>query len=183
VSRRGRPGPGSESGVPEVPDVPDGSGMPEPNVPARSRPSGGFIGYPVNRMLAVIDDAAAADAAAAELRAGGVPARDITMLRGEEGARRLDGTGSKHGAVARTRRVVAFTLMDQLPDLAWYERAVRDGAVTAMVGVRGEERKAEVLEVLRRHGAHFINYYGRFATQEIDRWRGPEPPISPLLKR
>jgi hypothetical protein len=152
-------------------------------VSSRRGSGGAFIGYPTDRMLGIIEDAAAAEAAAAELGALGIPARDVTLLRGEEGARRLDGTGAGHGAVARTRRVVAFTLMDQLPDLAWYERAVRDGAVTAMVRVRGEERKAEVLDVLRRRGAHFINYYGRFATQEIDRWQGPEPPVSPLLKR
>lgn len=42
--------------------------------------------------------------------------------------------------------------------------------------------KSRALEVLRGHRAHFINYYGRFATEEHDLWRGPEPAISDLLR-
>lgn len=142
-----------------------------------------FIGYPLDRMLAVFDDPADAARAAAALTATGVPARDITILRGDEGAARLDGTGASHGRLARTRRLVSFTLMDQLPDMAWYEQAVRGGAAVLMVRVRGDERKAATVNILRANGAHFINHYGRFATEEIDRWRGPEPDVPNLLRR
>ncbi len=150
---------------------------------ATSNRTARFIGYPTDRMLAVLGDPTDAAAAAAALTAAGVPTRDITLLRGTEGADRLDGTGAAHGVAGRTRRVVSFTVMDQLPDMAWYERAVRDGAAVLMVRARGAERKALVLETLRAHHGHFINYYGRFATEELDRWRGPEPDIAPLLKR
>ena len=34
-----------------------------------------------------------------------------------------------------------------------------------------------------RHGGHFTNYYGRFATEELDLWRGPEPEIPGYLRR
>jgi hypothetical protein len=40
-----------------------------------------------------------------------------------------------------------------------------------------------VVDILRRHGGHFINHYGRFATEEIERWAGPEPDIPDLLRR
>lgn len=73
--------------------------------------------------------------------------------------------------------------MDQLPDMAWYEGAVRRGAAVLMVRVRGDERKTAVVAVLRAGGAHFINRNGRFATEEIERWRGPEPGVPSLLKR
>lgn len=73
--------------------------------------------------------------------------------------------------------------MDQLPDMAWYEQAVRGGAAVLMVRVRGDDRKAPAVATLRAHGAHFINHYGRFATEEIERWRGPEPDVPSLLKR
>jgi hypothetical protein len=52
-----------------------------------------------------------------------------------------------------------------------------------MVRVRGDARKAAVLDALRRAGGHFINYYGRFATEELERWTGPEPAVHDLLKR
>ena len=141
-----------------------------------------FIGYPTDSLLAVLPTPEAAAAAAAALRAAGISDRDITILRGPEGADRLDGTGAVHGIAARLRRLVSFTVMDQLVDMAIYEQAVRDGQVAVMVRARGE-RKAAAIEVLRAHRGHFINYYGRFATEEVERWRGPEPSVPGLLRR
>jgi hypothetical protein len=145
--------------------------------------SGTFIGYPTDRLLAAFRDPTQAATAAAAIHALGVPTRDVSVLRGDEGARRLDGTGAAHGVIGRTRRAVSFTLMDQLPDLAWYEAAVREGGAVLMVRVRGDEAKAAVLRVVRDAGGHFANYYGRFATEELLRWQGPEPAVGDLLKR
>ena len=142
-----------------------------------------FIGYPAGSLLAVLPDPGSAATAAAALRAAGVADRDITILRGPEGADRLDGTGAVNGVVARLRRLVSFTLMDQLVDMALYEQAVREGQAVLMVRRRDEGRKAAAIAVLRQHGGHFINDYGRFATEEIDRWRGPEPKVPDLLRR
>src|SRR5215203_3715511 len=78
--------------------------------PARQ---GRFIGYPVDRLLAVIDDPVDAAVIGAELNAGGIPSRDVSILRGTEGAERLDGTGASNGMRARLRRLVDFTIADQ----------------------------------------------------------------------
>jgi hypothetical protein len=142
-----------------------------------------FIGYPTDHLLAVIPDPREAAAARAALGATGIPDAHVTILRGSEGADRLDGTGRAHGVLARLRRLTSFTLMDQLVDMAVYERAVRDGAVVLMVRARADQTKAAVTDVVRRHGGHFINYYGRFATEEIERWRGPEPDIPSVMRR
>jgi hypothetical protein len=142
-----------------------------------------FIGYPVDRLLAVVDDPAVAAVVASEMVAADIAERDITLLRGDEGADRLDGTGAANGRTARLRRLVDFTIADQLVDMAWYEQAARDGKVVVMVRIRGADRKQAALRVLRSHGGHFMNYYGRFATEEIERWRGPEPAVQSLLKR
>jgi len=142
-----------------------------------------FIGYPIDSLVAVLPDAETAAASAAALRWGGIPDRDITILRGPEGADRLDGTGAANGVIARLRRLVSFTLMDQLVDMAIYEQAVRDGRAVLMVEPRDAVRKAAAVAILREHGGHFINYYGRFATEEIERWRGPEPSVPGLLRR
>jgi len=147
------------------------------------RPTRRFIGYPTDSLVAVLPDAASAAAAAAALRAARIPDRDITILRGDEGADRLDGTGAVNGVMARLRRLVSFTLMDQLVDMAIYEQAVREGQAVLMVKPRDDARKAEAIATLREHGGHFINYYGRFATEEIERWQGPEPQVAGLLRR
>jgi hypothetical protein len=142
-----------------------------------------FIGYPAGSLLAVLPDAGSAAAAAAAVRAAGIPDRDITILRGPEGADRLDGTGAVNGIIARLRRLVSFTLMDQLVDMALYEQAVREGQAVLMVRPRDDAPKAAAIAALRGHGGHFINYYGRFATEEIERWRGPEPNVPGVLRR
>ena len=141
------------------------------------------IGYPTNRLVAVIDDPAAAAAAIAELQAAGFAPLDLDLLRGEEGADRMDGTGEVSGWLGRLRRAFDFTLMDQLVDFAAYERALRDGRAVVMVRVHGDAPKAKAHEILKRHGGHFTNYYGRFATEELDLWRGPEPSIPGYLRR
>ena len=150
---------------------------------ARGRRHSRFIGYPTDSLLGVVPDAEDAATIAAELKKSGVPDRDITILRGDEGASRFDPTGAVHGLFARLRRIVSFTVMDQLPDMAWYDAAIRAGQAVIMVHLRGDDRKAEAVRVLRGHGGHFINYYGRFATEEIVRWTGPEPDVHDLLKR
>jgi hypothetical protein len=141
------------------------------------------IGYPTNRLLAVVDDPAEAAAAMAELGSSGLATRDLDILRGDEGADRMDGTGEVAGWLGRLRRAFDFTLMDQLVDFAVYERALRDGRAVVMVHVHGDAPKAAAHQILKRHGGHFINYYGRFATEEISRWQGPEPTISEVMRR
>jgi hypothetical protein len=152
------------------------------NEPRGRRPSR-FIGYPTDSLLGVLPDADKAAAAAAALKAAGIPDRDITVLRGDEAASRFDPTGAVHGLFSRLRRIVSFTVMDQLPDMAWYDAAIRAGQAAVMVRVRGDDRKAEAIRILRDHGGHFINYYGRFATEEVVRWSGPDPEVHSLLKR
>jgi hypothetical protein len=149
----------------------------------RGRRPSRFIGYPTDSLLAVLPDAETAAKVAAALKAAGVRDRDITVLRGDEGASRFDPTGAVHGFIARLRRLVSFTVMDQLPDMAWYDAAIRAGQVVVMARIRGDDLKAEAVRIVRENGGHFINYYGRFATEEIVRWQGPEPEVHSLLKR
>ena len=74
-------------------------------------------------------------------------------------------------------------MMDQLVDFAHYEESVRVGGATVMVKVRGDDQKAAVVRALEANGGHFINYYGRFATEEISRWQGTEPAINDVMRR
>lgn len=150
---------------------------------SRSRRPSRFIGYPTDSLLAVLPDPERAAGAAAGLKAAGIPDKDITILRGDEGASRFDPTGAVHGLITRLRRIVSFTVMDQLPDMAFYDAAIRSGQAVVMARIRGDDRKTDAIRTLRDQGAHFVNYYGRFATEEIIRWHGPDPDIHSLLKR
>jgi hypothetical protein len=142
-----------------------------------------FIGYPTGRLLCVVDDPSRAREAADQLASAGVDRADVTVLSGPDDARRFDGTGAGHGVRARILRLVQFAMMDQLPDFAWYEAAAREGRAVVVVRVSGAERRRVVVEVLERAGAHFMNYFGRLSTEELSRWRGPEPNVASVLRR
>ena len=148
-----------------------------------TEPSDRFIAYPDRAVVAVVDDPSEADAAVVDLRAAGFTADAITVLRGPEGADRIDGMGRAHGLGSRIRRLLAFTVMDQLPDFVLYERALRDGRSVLIVRAPRDKDKRRAHDILRSHGSHFANYYGRFATEELDLWRGPEPDIPGVLRR
>ena len=146
-------------------------------------PVGALIDYPNRRVLAVFDDAAAADAAEAAIRALGVPATDIARLDGAAAAATFDGTGRQRGPRARIRRALDFSLMDQMPAMAWYEAALRDGRIVLAIATKDRTTTLRVVEALKGAGGHFINRFGRLATEEFARWRGPEPAAIPdLLK-
>jgi len=140
-----------------------------------------FIGYPSRQVLAVFDDRTAADRAAAAVVAA-LAGVVVQRYAGAADAERFDATGARHGLVARLRRAIQFSLMDQLPAMAWYEAAIRDGKV--VLAVRTEDRTATLRAVaaMRDAGGHFINRFGRLATEEFVRWRGTEPRISSLMK-
>lgn len=134
-------------------------------------------------VLAVVDDPTGAPGIVTELARAGIEPTTVTLLRGPEGAARIDATGEGAGWGARLRQAVSFTLADQMPDLILYEAALRDGRAVLAVPVRSDESKLAAHRVLRHHGAHFINYFGRFVTEELDLWRGPELDIPDALRR
>jgi hypothetical protein len=142
-----------------------------------------FIAYPDRAVVAVIDHPPAAEVAVRDLEGAGFGAGAITVLEGPEGANRIDGMGRAHGIGSRLRRLLAFTVMDQLPDFVLYERALRDGRTVVIVRAPADADKRRAHDILRAHGGHFANYYGRFATEELDLWRGPEPDIPGVLRR
>ncbi len=141
-----------------------------------------FIGYPRGKVLAVFDRRADADRAMAAVRALKVALTAIELLEGPADADRFDATGQRHGPVARVLRAVQFSMMHQLPAMAWYEAALREGKVVIAVKTRDRAQTTRVVEALEREGGHYINHFGRAATEEFARWRGPEPAVASLMK-
>ena len=146
-----------------------------------SRPR--FLRYPRGRLLAVIDDPAAADRAVGALAEAGVERSRVERFRGLADTAAFDGTGVQHGIGGRLRRAVEFVMMDQAPDLAWYEAALREDRSVISVRVRGTPNVRRIADMLRAHGAHFINHFGLLATEEIERWRGADPTLPEYLIR
>jgi hypothetical protein len=142
-----------------------------------------FLGSARGRLLAVLDTTEALDAARNALLADGFAAETIEVFSGDGGAAAFDASGGSHGPFARLLRTVQFTLMDQMPDFAYYEAAARAGRHVLSVRAGGEERIRRAVDVLRRHAAHFINHFGLFTTEEFERWHGDEPNVPDFMRR
>ncbi len=133
--------------------------------------------------MAVVDEAEAAATATRELVRAGFPPEAVTVLRGDEDADRIDSLGKVGGGWARVRRILSFTVMDQMVDLVVYEAALRDGRAVVVVRARDVKEKERAKRALAAAGAHFMNYFGRIATEDVSPWRGKELPIPSYLRR
>jgi hypothetical protein len=142
-----------------------------------------FLGSARGRLLAVFDTPEAAAAASAAIAELGVDADRIELFTGDEGAAAFDGSGRSHGVFGRLYRAIQFTLVDQAPDFAYYEAAARQGRVVLSVRPQGEKQMRAVVDAVRRNGGHFINFFGAWATEEFERWRGPEPDLPGFMRR
>jgi hypothetical protein len=136
-----------------------------------------------NRLMAVLDTADAAAAATAALEQEGFGGDAVLVLRGDRDADRIDSLGNVGGTWARARRLLSFTLADQVVDLAVYVAALRDGRTVLSVLVVGDAAKDRARRALVGAGAHFVNYFGRFTTEDVVPWRGPELPLPSWLRR
>ena len=88
-----------------------------------------------------------------------------------------------HGSLARAGLVrrpklhglagLAIRIADQLgiqnvemEARAQYEQAIREGRYVLRVSA-AQEQKPEVVEILKRHGAHGISYFSKYTIEEI----------------
>jgi hypothetical protein len=135
------------------------------------------------QLFGVVDDPTDAPRVIAALAGSGIDANEIRLLRGDEGAARLDARGEVTGVLGRLRQALAFTMVDQMPDFFLYEAALLDGRAVLAVPIGSDAVKGAAVERMRELGVHFINLYARFATEELDPWRGPELDLPSVLRR
>ena len=142
-----------------------------------------FLGSARGRLLAVVDTNESLDAVVAALKEAGIPDEAIEVFTGDDGATAFDGRGERNGPAARFLRTVQFTLMDQMPDFAYYETAAREGRFVVSIKARGGDQTKRAVAILRQHGAHFINRFALFQTEEYERWHGKEPDLPGFMRR
>ena len=136
-----------------------------------------------NRLMAVLDTPEAAGDATAALAREGFAGEAVLVLRGDRDADRIDSLGNAGGAWVRARRLLSFTIADQMVDLAVYVAALRDGRTVVSVRAIGDTERERAKRALAGTGVHFVNFFGRFATEDVVPWRGRELPLPPWLRR
>jgi hypothetical protein len=63
------------------------------------------------------------------------------------------------------------------------DQAAAATAALARAGFGGDDAKERARQALTGAGAHCLNFFGRFATEDVAPWRGPELPLPPYLRR
>jgi hypothetical protein len=126
-----------------------------------------FIGYPTNNLFSIIDDSVDAEEALQALAVAGF-GDETQVFHGEEGAHRIDASGAAHGWLAQLRRLHQKTTVER-EQAEQYEQAVLQGHCVIAVHTGDPERREEARQILKGHGGHFINYYGRFGIRGLER--------------
>ena len=119
-----------------------------------------------NRVMAVIDDAEHARAAVETLERAGVPERELAALSGTEGAREIDAEGTYGGGVKHALRALQGLTVEG-HHLRRYEAELARGHLVVDIAVHGRQKRDRVVQILRSHGAHFINAYGRWTIESV----------------
>jgi hypothetical protein len=127
---------------------------------------GKFIGYPTDNLFGIIDDPVKAEQALQALATAGFAA-ETEVFHGEEGAHRIDASGANHGRLAQLRRLHQKTTVER-EHAEQYEQAVLQGYCVIAVHTSDPDQREQARQVLKEHGGHFINYYGRFAIRKLD---------------
>ena len=141
-----------------------------------------FIGYPTNRVVGTVADAAGADAVVDALLRAGFAREDIDILHGEEDLERLDLTGAGHGFLAQVQRTVIRTFdLEEFKHLTHHVEDVRAGRFVIMVLTKRRAMRMVAADILHQHGAEFVGFYGRWACEELPAAAQLSPELIPAL--
>ena len=119
-----------------------------------------FITYPTNKVVGFIDREEDALAALEDLSAAGFGADDIEVLTGQEGADRIDVRGKKHGTLARMVRALHRMGEFEVIHARQHTKELLAGHYGIGVTANKEKDREKILEIMKSHGGHDINFYG-----------------------
>ncbi len=127
------------------------------------------MGRPNNHLVAVLDTGEGASRAMQALMAGGFLESEIHLSSGEAAANALRADTGHSGLVDWAIRLAERLGLtdDDMEVKARYEQALRDGHTLLAVEAPSDARQARAVEILREHGAHTVNFIGRFSRTEI----------------
>lgn len=129
-----------------------------------------FTFDPTNKVVGSIDAASDAKVALRDLRAVGFAENEVELLTDEEGARRIGMSGEGHEVLVHvfdsTQKVPAF--YDAPVIVRRVEEELRASHYLIGVVAGDGETRERAREILKSHGGHFINFYGRFAAEALE---------------
>ena len=141
-----------------------------------------FISYPTNRVVGTVGDDGKAKAAIDALLRAGFDREDIDILHDEKDLKRLDPTGAEHGFLAQFQRTLIRALdLEEFKHLTHHVEDVRAGRFVIMVLTKRRAQRIVAADILHRHGAEFVEFYGRWACEELPATAQRSPEEIPAL--
>ena len=122
---------------------------------------------PVNQVVAIVPREADPQKVVDELHEAGFESDAIGILSGQEDAYKLDAASGRQGWLTKLAQIgPGFGDLDA-GNLTKYADALQHGqTVIAVVATLGSKRR-EIADLLKRHGATFINSYGMFSIEGL----------------
>ena len=136
---------------------------------SRINPHEHSVAYPLNHVISIMPTENDAIAAFDTLIENEFLESEVTLTCGPEIADRIRATSGRSGLVGRVLQVLdQFEAAGHEVDARHeYEQALRDGHVNVLVLAPTEERKQRAAGILRQHGGHFINFFGRLKIEQL----------------
>src|SRR5438045_3021613 len=136
------------------------------------------LSYPTNRVVGTVGDADKTKAAIDSLRQAGFEQQEIEILHGEEDLQRLDRTG----VLAQFQRSLSRNFdLEEFKHLTHHLEDVRAGRFVIMVLAKRRDQRIKAADILNRHGAEFVGFYGRWAWVAIPSTEQTTPEEIPAL--
>jgi hypothetical protein len=127
----------------------------------------GDLKNPVNQVVAIVPSEADLAKLIADLHSAGFVPDDIGVLSGRNDAHKLDAASGRQGWLTKLAKIgPGFGDLDG-GNLKKYADALQHGqTVIAIVSTVGSRRR-EIADLLKQHGATFINSYGMFSIEGL----------------
>ena len=122
---------------------------------------------PVNQVVAILPREADLPTVIADLHKAGFESDAIGILSGREDAHKLDAASGREGWLAKLAQIgPGFGDLDA-GNMKDYAAALQHNeTVIAVVAALGSKRR-EIADLLKEHGAKFINSYGMFSIEGL----------------
>lgn len=128
---------------------------------------GTFLGYPTDRVTAVLPTEADVASAVKRLSDAGLPRDQIEVLCGAPAADMIDADGDDHGNLTQMMRFVQRFTDQDVAQSKRHEQELKDGRYLLFAPAESREIALKIAALLQESNAYFISYFGTFAVEQI----------------
>ena len=122
--------------------------------------------FPYNSVVGVVDDLDQVDATVKGLVDNGFAESEVNVLCGRRGVEIIDAKGKRKGVLARVFRMVDG-MGEEREHTARHVKELEAGHFIVTTEVGDQSAKDRARDTMKANGAHFINYYSRWSTEDL----------------